>query len=108
LFYASTCPHCHELAPVLKHWAEKNHVFVLALSFDNEPLAEFPKFRPATTQWVNAAFAGQAISYPALFVVNRQTQMLYPVSIGSLSERKLNERMRSLIVKIKSFEGGLS
>lgn len=104
LFYASTCPHCHHFAPTLKAWADRNGAETLALSFDNQPLPDFPHFLPATTEWVNAAFAGQAISYPALFVVNPKTQVLYPVGFGSMSDDELGARMAILIPKISSYE----
>lgn len=104
LFYSSTCPHCHQFAPVLKNWAESYQAGVLALSFDNESLPEFPNFKPATTEWVNAAFAGRSISYPALFVVNKQTQVLYPVALGAMTSTELNARMKSLVPKIKAYE----
>ncbi|HAT8643610.1 type-F conjugative transfer system pilin assembly thiol-disulfide isomerase TrbB [Legionella pneumophila] len=104
LFYASTCPHCHQFAPEIKRWAEHQQAEVLALSFDNQPLPDFPHFLPATTEWVNAAYAGRSISYPALFVVNKETHVLYPVAIGSMTSSELDIRMMSLIPKIKAYE----
>ncbi|KTD47801.1 type-F conjugative transfer system pilin assembly thiol-disulfide isomerase TrbB [Legionella quateirensis] len=104
LFYASTCPHCHQFAPEIKRWAERQQAEVLALSFDNQPLPDFPSFLPATTEWVNAAYAGQSISYPALFVLNKETHVLYPVAIGSMTSTELDIRMMSLIPKIKAYE----
>jgi len=104
LFYASTCPHCHSFAPLLKAWATENQAQVLTLAFDNQPLPEFPNFKPATTEWVNVAFNGRPITYPALFVVNHQTKMIYPVSFGSLSANELAVRMTDLIEKINQYE----
>lgn len=110
LFYASTCPHCHEFAPTLHRWAVNHKAAVLPLSFDNNPLAEFQHFLPATSAWVNAAFAGRPIHYPALFVINNKTHALYPVSIGSMGIGELRARMNVLIPKIKNYEsrGGRS
>lgn len=104
LFYASTCPHCHALAPELKRWSEKNRAEVLALSIDNKPLNEFQNFLPATTEWINAAFNGKPIGYPALFVVNPKTRALYPVATGSMTEMELDARMHELIPKIAEYE----
>ncbi|HHF7375959.1 MULTISPECIES: type-F conjugative transfer system pilin assembly thiol-disulfide isomerase TrbB [Legionellaceae] len=104
LFYASTCPHCHQFAPILKSWVVQNEVEVLPLAFDNLPLPEFPNFLPATTEWINAAFQGQPINYPALFVVNPKTKMLFPVGFGSMTQDELNYRMERLIPKITSYE----
>lgn len=104
LFYASTCPHCHRFAPVLKRWAVQQGADILALSFDNQPLPEFPQFNEATTAWVNAAFQGQAITYPALFIVNQQNHALYPVAMGSLTDVELDRRLTMLLPKIQAYE----
>ncbi|STX55685.1 conjugative transfer protein [Legionella beliardensis] len=108
LFYASTCPHCHQFAPVLKRWCERHHAQVLPLSFDNHALPDFPDFSSATTEWVNAAFQGLAIQYPALFILNFKTQTLYPVGFGAMTESELNARMASLMPKIIAHERGES
>lgn len=104
LFYASSCPHCHQFAPVLKSWAIRNKAEVLALSFDNKPLPEFPQFLPATTEWINDAFQGASIQYPALFIVNPKTKALYPVGYGSMTLEELSSRIEVLIPKVTSYE----
>ncbi|HCE6135894.1 TPA: type-F conjugative transfer system pilin assembly thiol-disulfide isomerase TrbB [Legionella pneumophila] len=104
LFYGSQCPHCKQFAPILKRWATLNKAEILPLSLDNQPLPEFPQFLPATTEWINAAFGGNAINYPATFVVNPKTKALYPLGFGSMSEAELNDRMNTLIPKIKAYE----
>ncbi|MCW8419982.1 MULTISPECIES: type-F conjugative transfer system pilin assembly thiol-disulfide isomerase TrbB [Fluoribacter] len=104
LFYGSQCPHCQQFAPTLKQWVTRTNVELLPLSLDNQPLPEFPQFLPATTEWINAAFGGDAINYPALFVVNPKTKALYPVGFGSMTEAELNDRMNALIPKINAYE----
>ncbi|MBN9230970.1 MAG: type-F conjugative transfer system pilin assembly thiol-disulfide isomerase TrbB [Legionella sp.] len=104
LFYGSQCPHCQQFAPVLKEWAGQHHVRVLPLALDNQPLREFPNFLPATTEWINAAFQGNPINYPAIFVVNPQSKQLFPVGFGAMSFGELNERMEQLVPKIKAYE----
>ncbi len=104
LFYGSRCPHCQQFAPILKHWADLHSAEILPLSLDNQPLPEFPKYAPATTEWINAAFVGNVINYPALFVVNPETKALYPVGFGSMTESELNDRMDVLITKITANE----
>ncbi|KTC70049.1 conjugal transfer protein TrbB [Legionella bozemanae] len=104
LFYGSQCPHCKRFAPILQHWATRNKAEVFPLSLDNQPLPEFPKFLPATTEWINSAFGGNAINYPAIFVVSPETKTLYPVGFGSMTETELNDRMDVLITKIKAYE----
>ncbi|QDQ41165.1 type-F conjugative transfer system pilin assembly thiol-disulfide isomerase TrbB (plasmid) [Legionella geestiana] len=104
LFYGSQCPHCRQFAPTLKAWADRNGAGVLPLAFDNQPLPEFPRFLPATTEWVNAAFQGSAISYPALFVMHPKTNALYPVGFGAMSHAEINERIAMMIPKIEAYE----
>ncbi|HHS8465249.1 TPA: type-F conjugative transfer system pilin assembly thiol-disulfide isomerase TrbB [Legionella pneumophila] len=104
LFYGSQCPHCKQFAPILKQWVNRSNAELLPLSLDNQALPEFPKFLPATTEWINAAFGGNAINYPALFVVNPKTKALYPVGFGSMTEIELNNRMDVLIPKITEYE----
>lgn len=104
LFYGSQCPHCKQFAPILKQWVTRSNAELLPLSLDNQALPEFPQFLPATTEWINAAFGGNAINYPALFVVNPKTKALYPVGFGSMTEAELNDRMNVLIPKINAYE----
>ena len=110
LFYGSQCPHCKQFAPILKRWAVRNKAEVLPLSLDNQPLPEFPHFLPATTEWINAAFGGNAINYPAIFIASPKTKALYPLGFGSMTETELNERMNALIPRINAYElkGSLS
>jgi type-F conjugative transfer system pilin assembly thiol-disulfide isomerase TrbB len=103
-FFASTCPYCHQFSPVLSRLATAVNAQVLPLSFDNQPLPEFKEFLPATSEWTTAAFKNEAIHYPALFIANPKTQALYSVSIGSLNENELLQRLDALIPKIKAYE----
>lgn len=107
-FFSSTCPHCHQFAPVLKKWVDDNQYAVDAFSFDGKPLAEFSNVLTPDNQLLQAAFQNETIRYPALFVVNTQTANLYPVAIGELNFRELHERMQILIPKIIDFERGVA
>ena len=103
-FFASTCPYCHQFSPVLSQVSKKLGARVLPLSFDNQPLPEFQKVLPATSDWTTVAFQNASIHYPALFIANTTTEKLYPVSIGSLSEMELLTRIEELIPKIMAYE----
>lgn len=103
-FFASTCSYCHQFAPILNKVANDVSARVLPLSFDNQPLPEFKDFLPATSDWTTIAFKNQSIHYPALFIANPDTQMLYPVSIGALDEKELTIRLEELIPKIIAHE----
>jgi len=106
-FFASTCPHCHEQAPVLASWAHEFGARVDARSFDDKPLPGFESQQPVTKDLVDAAFAGNPIRYPALFVMNEATGVLYPAAIGALNAIELQARMSVLIPKIIHFEQGV-
>lgn len=103
-FFSSQCPYCREFSPVVKAVADKYQARVLALSFDNQPLEGFSQFKPVTTQWVNAAYAGKPITYPALFVANNKDYLLYPVSYGAMNADELESRLEALQQKINAYE----
>ena len=102
--FASTCPHCHHQAPVVKAWAERAGADVEAYSFDGKPLPSFPQAFPVDKALVDAAFRGKEIRYPATFVLNTETAQLYPVAVGALSEVEFSTRMQALIPKIQAHE----
>lgn len=107
-FFSSTCPHCHQQAPILKRWAMLHHAKIEALSFDDKPLPDFQKPHVANTELVDTAFQGNTIRYPALFVMNTRTQAIYPAAIGELNAGELEARMQVLIQKIIHYEQGIS
>lgn len=104
--FASTCPYCHKQAPVLSRWANTYGVRVDARSFDDKSIPGFEGQRPVTKDLVDTAYAGKSIEYPALFVMNEASGMLYPVSFGALNETELQARMDLLIPKIMQYEQG--
>ncbi len=105
-FFASSCPHCHHQAPILKDWANNHGVTVDARTLDDKPLPEFPTTIAASASLVETAFRGNSIRYPALFVMNPSSGALYPVAIGSMSSDELNTRMQALVPKIIAYEQG--
>lgn len=103
-FFSSQCPYCKQFAPVVTTWAATNGASILGLSFDNQPFEELPDFLPATTQWVNAAYNGKPITYPALFVVNKTQHLLYPVAFGAMSKDEFEQRIAVIQSKIEAYE----
>lgn len=104
-FFASTCPHCHHFAPVLKRWADKNRWQIQSFSLDGQPLPEFADIQTPDNELIHLAFQNEEIRYPALFVLNTTTHALYPVVMGEISFTELNDRMQSFIPKMLSYEG---
>ncbi len=105
-FFASSCLHCHHQAPILKDWAKNHGVTVDARTLDDKTLPEFPTATTATASLVETAFRGNSIRYPALFVMNPASGVLYPVAIGSMTLDELNMRMQTLVPKIIAYEQG--
>lgn len=103
-FFSSQCPYCKQFAPVVTTWAATNGASILGLSFDNQPLEELPDFIPASTQWVNTAYNGKPITYPALFVVNKTQHLLYPVAFGAMSKDEFEQRIAVIQSKIEAYE----
>ena len=91
---------------MLSRWANTYGVRVDARSFDDKSIPGFEGQRPVTKDLVDTAYAGKSIEYPALFVMNEASGMLYPVSFGALNETELQARMDLLIPKIMQYEQG--
>lgn len=103
-FFSSQCPYCQQFAPIVKQYALKNGASILALSFDNQPVDPFVDFIPVTTEWINEAYAGQPITYPALFIVNQRSHLLYSVAFGAMESQALEERLIDIKTKILRYE----
>ena len=103
-FFSSQCPYCQQFAPVIKEWSTQRHAPLLALSFDNQPVAGIPEFMPVTTGWINDAYAGRPITYPAVFIVNQTSHLLYPVAYGAMSSLELEQRLTEIKAKIDAYE----
>jgi type-F conjugative transfer system pilin assembly thiol-disulfide isomerase TrbB len=105
LFFSNQCPHCVQFAPVVKHFIDANHWSIEAISLNGETLPEFPKATFATQEMIDLAYQGKPVVYPALFIANSKTKVLYPVSFGELGKQELLERMRLIMEKISEYEG---
>lgn len=103
-FFSSQCPYCQQFAPIVKQYSISHGASILALSFDNQPVAPFADFMPVTTEWINEAYAGKPITYPALFIANLRAQLLYPVAFGAMESQALEERLADIKAKIVQYE----
>lgn len=95
--YRSTCPHCHNFAPILNDFAETFHIKVRAYSLDNEPLDGF-EASPLTPELFQTFYVGGGYkpTVPALFLVNRQTLEAYAVLFGEAAPHQLARRVHEL------------
>jgi hypothetical protein len=78
---------------------------VRAISLDGIALNEFPNIEQTDEELINAAFGDMPHGTPALFIINDQSQAIYPAVLGNASYQDLNQRMTELAIKIKEFEG---
>jgi type-F conjugative transfer system pilin assembly thiol-disulfide isomerase TrbB len=103
-FFSSRCPYCRQFSPVVASWAKTHGANILGLTFDDQPLEGIPNVHPATTEWVNKAYNGKPITYPALFVVNESSHLLYPVVFGAMNDEELEARFVEIKSKINAYE----
>ena len=91
-FYRSDCPYCHRFAPILKDFAERYHISVVAISVDGGILTEFPdsKMDQGQAEQFGVYF------YPALFLVNPTSEQITPVAYGLISQEDLKARLLAL------------
>ncbi len=97
-FYKSTCPYCHRFAPILKSFAERNGVTVIAITMDGVSIPEFPDSKIDN---------GQAAQFhvtvtPSLFAVNPYTKKAYPVAYGLVSETDIRDAIYRIMDKNRS------
>lgn len=100
--YRSTCPHCHNFAPILKDFATHFHVKVKSYSLDNQPIDGFnaAKLTPNLFQALYVA-GGFKPAVPALFLVNRETLQAYAVLFGEATPYELSSRVNELMTHIE-------
>ncbi|MCF6768410.1 conjugal transfer protein TraF [Thiotrichales bacterium 19S11-10] len=106
-FYRSTCPHCHQLAPVLKDFANYYQVKVISYSTDGGELDGFKGKKMTSKNYQDYFLAGgfQAV-VPALFLQNKYTDQAYPVLFGEAEPYQLAQRMAELLSHIKESQNG--
>jgi thiol-disulfide isomerase/thioredoxin len=105
LVYSSRCQYCRIFAPTLKQWIDERGISVRAVSLDGIALSEFPNIEQIDDELINAAYGDMPHGTPALFIINSQSNAIYPAIYGNASYQDLNQRMNELAVKIKEFEG---
>lgn len=96
-FFKSDCPYCHAYAPLLKRFAQKYGLTVMAVSMDGGPIAEFPDAR------VNNGIAGRVVDQlgipreqfvvPFTVLAKPSTQEVLPLGFGVMNEAELTERL---------------
>ncbi len=100
--FRSTCPHCHNFAPVLKDFTDNFHLKVKSYSIDGKSLPEFKAKRLTSdlfqTYYVNGGFKA---TVPALYLVNKHTSQAYAALFGEANYYQLANRTHELMKHIK-------
>jgi conjugal transfer pilus assembly protein TraF len=89
--FSKDCPYCHEMAPVVKAFAQAYGFEVLAISADGEGIPEFPSPRKDNGILKNLNPEG---GVPAVFLVNPKTKWVLPIARGLLNQDQLEENVR--------------
>lgn len=104
LFFSNQCPHCVAFAPVVKRYAQINHISIEPITLNGQTLPEFPNAQFATQEMIDLAYQGKPVVYPALFLANTQKHTLYPISFGEMTYSELSERINLLRARVAEYE----
>ncbi|MFT3741099.1 MAG: conjugal transfer protein TraF [Gammaproteobacteria bacterium] len=88
-FYRSSCPYCQRFAPIVKDFAQRYGISVVAITTAHQAV---PEFMDSQFDQGQAAYFGVK-SEPALFTVDPYSQQVIPVGYGLMSEIDLRGRI---------------
>jgi conjugal transfer pilus assembly protein TraF len=92
-FLSSTCQYCRVFAPIVKSFAKKYNISVLAISMDSQKLKEFPN----AIENRDAFRLFKVTHLPALFAVNPKTKAVIPIAHGAISLVQLEENILRVV-----------
>lgn len=90
-FYASTCPSCRLMTPVLKYIGEKYGLHIQAVSVDGGPNPDFPGAVVDRGQSARMGLTSKTV--PALVLFDTATKQPIPIGHGLLSADEIMERV---------------
>ena len=96
LFYSAQCPHCQRFDPVLKAYAVRHHIPVLAYTLEGGSLPSFPNSVMPTPAELHRFFPNGHPVVPTLFLMVFAEQRILPVLQGEASSAQLAHRMQQL------------
>lgn len=88
-FFKSDCPYCHKLAPILKIFQARHGMEIFPVSLNAGGLPDFPVFE--TDRGIARSFGVEKV--PALFLADKTTGDVRPISFGIISLGELEERI---------------
>ena len=96
LFYRASCPHCQRFDPVLKAYAVKHHIPVLAYTLDGRSLPSFPQSVLPSQAEMNRFFPNGHPVVPTLFLMNLDQHKIMPVLQGEAKTYQLDQRLQQI------------
>ena len=90
-FFAQTCGVCKQQSPVLRAFAERSAMTVVAVSEDGGMTPEFPHYRVDTGQRARMGLAGNTTPTIALF--DTRTHRVVEIAEGIIDEADLARRI---------------
>ena len=91
------CPACRVFGPLLRAFALRHGLDVLAVSMTGEPLEGWPEAVPDRGQAARLGLKAKA--FPAVVLYDTQTRKALPVSFGVVAEDQLAERIFALTAR---------
>lgn len=93
-FSRSDCVYCLDQGPVLKGFAQKTGMPILAVALDGKPVRMFPDAKPDNGISMIASGGEGIKTVPSMFLVDRKTQQMIPLGSGVIAADELAERIR--------------
>ena len=90
----SGCGGCRVFGPLLRAFAQRHGLDVLAVSLNGEPLEGWPEAVPDNGRAARLGLAGTPV--PAVVLFDTQTKRVMPVGFGVMAEDQLAERIFTL------------
>ena len=91
------CPACRVFGPLLRAFALRHGLDVLAVSMTGEPLEGWPEAVPDQGRAARLGLTAKA--FPAVVLYDTQTRRALPVSFGVVAEDQLAERIFALTAR---------
>ena len=94
---SAQCSECRVFGPLLRAFALRHGLDVLAVSLTGEPLEGWPEAVPDQGQAARLGLKSRVV--PAVFLYDMQTSRALPVSFGVVAEEQLAERIFALTAR---------
>lgn len=96
-FFSSTCPYCHQFAPIVQRFSRETGWNVIAISVDGGMVPGFEEVvldNGLSERW-------NVRRFPALFAINPKEEQVLPIAYGLVSLDEIEDRLRSLLEAVK-------